>query len=163
MILEAPSTTAIFYAGWQAYQNALITALRPLSAEQLTLRAAPGLRSIEQIAAHIIAARANWFFHLLKEGGDEFVRLGALDRLDGPTQRVAELIQGLETTWQGMQAALAHWSPADWQQTYTQDHPYAPTPITRQWVIWHLLEHDLHHGGEISLTMGMVGLLTPEI
>ena len=26
--------------------------------------------------------------------------------------------------------------------------------FTRQWVIWHLIEHDLHHGGEISLTLG---------
>ncbi len=22
---------------------------------------------------------------------------------------------------------------------------------TRQWVIWHLIEHDLHHGGELPL------------
>lgn len=163
MMLTAPSTTAIFYAGWQTYQNALITALRPLSTEQLALRAAPGLRSIEQMTAHLIAARANWFFHLLEEGGDEFARLGALDRPDGSTQRAAELIQGLEITWAGMQAAQARWSPADWQQTYTQGHPYAPTPITRQWVIWHLLEHDLHHGGEISLTLRMVGLVAPVI
>ena len=29
---------------------------------------------------------------------------------------------------------------------------------TRQWVIWHLIEHDLHHGGELSFTLGMHGL-----
>ncbi len=157
-MMEALSATATFYAGWQTYQNSLITALRPLSAEQLALRAAPGLRSIEQITTHIIAARANWFFHLLKEGGDEFATLGRWGRPDGPTQSAAELIQGLETTWQGMQTALARWRPADWQQTYTHGHPYEPAIITRQWVIWHLIEHDLHHGGELSLTLGMYGL-----
>lgn len=160
---EAPLTTATFFAGWQTYQNSLITALRPLSAEQLALRTASGLRSIEQITAHIIAARANWFFHLLQEGGEEFATLGTLGRSGASTQSATELIQGLETTWQGMQAALARWTPADWEQTYTQSHPYAPTPITRQWVIWHLIEHDLHHGGEISLTLGMYGLLAPAI
>jgi hypothetical protein len=59
--------------------------------------------------------------------------------------------------------AVAQFNATLWQQTYTQDHPYAPTPITRQWVIWHLIEHDLHHGGEISLTLGMYGLVAPEI
>ncbi|HVB25083.1 MAG TPA: DinB family protein, partial [Ktedonobacteraceae bacterium] len=30
--------------------------------------------------------------------------------------------------------------------------------FTRQWVIWHLIEHDVHHGGEISFILGMHGL-----
>jgi hypothetical protein len=30
--------------------------------------------------------------------------------------------------------------------------------FTRQWVIWHLIEHDVHHGGEISFALGMHGL-----
>jgi hypothetical protein len=27
--------------------------------------------------------------------------------------------------------------------------------------VWHVLEHDLIHGGEVSLTLGMYGLATP--
>jgi uncharacterized damage-inducible protein DinB len=34
---------------------------------------------------------------------------------------------------------------------------------TRGWVLWHILEHDLHHGGEISLTLGAHGLPGIEI
>jgi uncharacterized damage-inducible protein DinB len=30
---------------------------------------------------------------------------------------------------------------------------------SRQWVIWHMLEHDLHHAGELFLTLGMYGLV----
>ena len=29
---------------------------------------------------------------------------------------------------------------------------------TRAWVIWHLIEHEGHHGGEISLILGSNGL-----
>jgi uncharacterized damage-inducible protein DinB len=29
---------------------------------------------------------------------------------------------------------------------------------TRGWIIWHVVEHDLHHGGELSLTLGMHGV-----
>ncbi len=28
----------------------------------------------------------------------------------------------------------------------------------RGWVVWHTLEHDLHHGGEISQILGSHGL-----
>ncbi|MBP9501208.1 MAG: hypothetical protein KBF17_03505 [Candidatus Promineofilum sp.] len=35
--------------------------------------------------------------------------------------------------------------------------------VSRSWVIYHLLEHDLHHGGEVSLIPGMNGLQRPDI
>ena len=31
--------------------------------------------------------------------------------------------------------------------------------MTRAWIVWHLIEHDLHHGGEISQSLGMIGRL----
>jgi uncharacterized damage-inducible protein DinB len=30
--------------------------------------------------------------------------------------------------------------------------------VSRAWVVWHVMEHDLHHGGELSLTLGLHGL-----
>ncbi|MGH2633978.1 MAG: DinB family protein, partial [Tepidiformaceae bacterium] len=30
--------------------------------------------------------------------------------------------------------------------------------VTRQWLIWRVLHHDIHHTGEISLTLGAHGL-----
>ena len=33
--------------------------------------------------------------------------------------------------------------------------------VSRSWVIYHVMEHDLHHGGEVSLILGMNGLRTP--
>jgi len=38
------------FAGWQAYQGALIKAFQPLEPHQLTLRAAPDLRTVGEIA-----------------------------------------------------------------------------------------------------------------
>ena len=160
---EPHSTLSTIYAGWRTYQTLLTTALAPLAPEQLALRAAPCLRSIEEIATHMIGARARWFYQLMGEGGQEFATLGTWDRQGMPTRSAAELIQGLETTWHGMQAAMARWTPADWQLTYPGEEPSEPATITRQWVIWHLIEHDLHHGGEISLTLGMHELSAPDL
>ncbi len=30
--------------------------------------------------------------------------------------------------------------------------------LTRQWIIWHVLEHEILHGGELSLALGTYGL-----
>jgi uncharacterized damage-inducible protein DinB len=161
---EPQVLTSTIYEGWHTYQALLIKALTPLSDEQLALRAATPLRSIEDIATHVIGARARWFYKLMGEGGEEFADLSTWDRQGMPTRSADALVHGLETTWQGMQEAIARWTPANWQQTYPgDDDDSEPAIITRQWVIWHLIEHDLHHGGEISLTLGMHGLPAPDL
>src|SRR4029079_10291413 len=112
---------------------------------------------------HMIGARARWFYQLLSEGGEDFAALSTWDREGRPTRTAADLVAGLETTWRGMHDAIAGWTPAAWQQIYVGDDPGEPEPITRQWVIWHLIEHDLHHGGEIALTLGIHGLPAPDL
>jgi uncharacterized damage-inducible protein DinB len=160
---EPVSLVPAIYVGWHQYQALLIKALTPLTGEQLELWAAPHLRSIDEIGRHIVANRANWFYQLMSEGGDVFAALAKWGLPEMPPRSAAELAQGLETTWQGMQTALARWTPVDWQQTYPGEVPYEPATITRPWVIWHLIEHDLHHGGEISLTLGLHGLVAPAL
>ncbi len=134
-------------AGWKAYQDRLAAALAPLTAEQLALRAAPGLRSIGENAAHIIAVRAGWFTYTLGEDAEA-----------APTRTADELVQGLDRTWRMMADCLARWSPADMQQTFPDDWNGKQVYLSRAWIVWHVLEHDLHHGGEVSLTLGMHGL-----
>ena len=40
------------------------------------------------------------------------------------------------------------------RQTFADDGE----ELSRAAVVWHVLEHDLHHGGEISLIFGVHGL-----
>lgn len=151
------STLATLYQGWQDYQSTVIAALAPLSAEHLALRAAPHLRSVAEIVTHMIGARARWFYGLMGEEIPEFATLGTWDRRGMPERSAAELVSGLETTWRGMHEALARWTPAEWTQAYEGEEGDPPT-FTRQWVVWHLIEHDVHHGGELSLTLGVHGV-----
>ena len=74
-----------------------------------------------------------------------------------------ELIRGLETSWQLMADALARWTYEDMQKTFTRDWRGDHYALSRSWVVWHLIEHDLHHGGELSLSLGMHGLTAPDI
>ncbi|HEX8035968.1 MAG TPA: DinB family protein [Ktedonobacterales bacterium] len=166
-----PFSLAQCYKGWDQYQQQLIAAIAPLSPEQLTLRAAPHLRPIAPQVAHMIATRARWLYLDLGEGGAELDALTGWDgwnaqtNWDGsppPARSAAELVSGLETTWQVIHDALERWTIADLEEVFPPAFP-GEDSFTRQFVIWHLIEHDLHHGGELALVLGMHGLAAPRI
>ncbi len=35
--------------------------------------------------------------------------------------------------------------------------------VTMEWVIWHVLEHEIHHRGEIYLMLGLLGIEAPDV
>lgn len=157
---EESFTLTTFYTAWKAYQDRLKEALAPLTPEQLALRAGPGLRSVGENAAHIIGCRVGWFTVTLREPASSEITQVQWEDSSGPAQSSAELVQGLDRTWQLMADCLARWSDADMRQTFPDDWDGRPVELSRAWVVWHVLEHDLHHGGEISLTLGMHGIQT---
>jgi uncharacterized damage-inducible protein DinB len=160
---EQQTSLITFYKGWDVYQQHLIKAIAPLSSDQLALRAAPHLRSIGETASHIIGARTRWFHNLMGEGGEDIASLTTWDRQGMPVRTAAELVEAFKTSWQLVESCLTRWQVADLEQTYTDSDDDEPEILTRQWVIWHLIEHDVHHGGEISLTLGMYGLEAPDL
>jgi uncharacterized damage-inducible protein DinB len=156
------STLDAFYTGWETYQNLLIDALTPLTPEELALHAGNELRTIEGIARHMIGARARWMHAALNdEAGLDALR--PWDRPDAPPRTAADLVAGLQATWGYIQDAVTRWTPAEMAEPFTRTRNDQTYTYTRQWVIWHLIEHDLHHGGEISLTLGMHGLAAPDL
>lgn len=147
-----------FYKGWDVYQQCLVKAITPLTAEQLELRPAPDLWSISMLARHIVATRVWWFHMWLGVGSSNLEPMAEWDEEGQPSRSASEIVAGLEATWEMIQNALAHWTPDDLEQVFHNPlHADRPSH-SRQWIIWHLLEHDLHHGGEISLSLGIHGL-----
>ena len=104
-----------------------------------------------------------------------------------PGHTAAVLVAGLEATWQMIEETLARLTPADLDDTFpplteaerdpsrvagrTRAPAIRPDVAgcrasgrragagrSRQWIIWGVLEHDIHHGSEISTTLGVHGL-----
>jgi uncharacterized damage-inducible protein DinB len=139
------------------------TAIVPLTGEQLALRAAPHERSVGEIVRHIVEARVDWFHNFMGEDGEEiapYVDWGVVDE-GAPLPSAAELVQGLDLSWRFMAERLTHWTPEDMAFTFPVEWRGDPYDLSRSWVVWHILEHDLIHGGEVSLTLGMHGLAAP--
>jgi uncharacterized damage-inducible protein DinB len=53
-----------------------------------------------------------------------------------------------------IEECLRRWTPDDLAVEFTRERRSSTETCTRQWVIWHLVEHDVHHGGEISQILG---------
>jgi uncharacterized damage-inducible protein DinB len=157
------ATVDTIYTGWAEYQDKITQALAPLTPEQLELRAAPNLRSVGDIARHMVGARARWMHGLMGEGGPELADLAGLDRSDTAGRTADELVQGLRATGQLIQESVARWTPEDMAYLFTGEWGGEPYSLSRAWVIWHLIEHDLHHGGEVSFSLGMHGLAAPDL
>ena len=152
-----------FYSGWGEYQQYLVDAVAPLTSAQLALRAAPDLRTVEELVAHINGARARWFQGVLGAVGDPLSDISSWDRPNQPTHTASEMVQGLRTTWQAIETTLASLTPTDLPHVYEGTFRGEPYKFTRGWVIWHVIEHDIHHGGELFFSLGMHGLPVPDL
>jgi uncharacterized damage-inducible protein DinB len=151
-----------FYSGWDGYQRLLVEAIAGLEARQLDLQAAPHLWSIRMLANHIAATRVWWFHAWMKEGGAEYDEFMDWDEGEASSRRAApDIVRGLNDTWSLVETRLRRWSPADLDAQFERPEPNAAGERprrSRRWIIYHVLEHDVHHGGEISFSLGMNGL-----
>jgi uncharacterized damage-inducible protein DinB len=163
-----------FVEGWANYQRLLVDALRDLTAEQVGLRAAPHHWAIWQLAGHMAGSRAYWFHDVLGEGDAavrDLFRVGSTTVPDLPLEdagweddedhprTVAEIVDAFDRTWAMIEASLERWTPDELDAEFSRVRGSGETQtFSRRWVVWHLIEHDLHHGGEISQTLGTHGL-----
>jgi uncharacterized damage-inducible protein DinB len=72
-------------------------------------------------------------------------------------------VRGLEVTFRAWQQCLERWTPEDLEYIFRGEWGGEPYALSRQWIIWHVIEHDLHHGGELSFSLGAHGLAAPEL
>ncbi len=158
-----------FYEGWAKHHALVIDALRSLTPEQLDLRTAPHQWAVWQLASHVAGTRAYWFHDVLGEGDSATRDLFRVDRTTVPgvsledagweddenhPRSAEELVDGLGRTWTMVDDCLRRWTAEDLDASVVR-----PTRTHhRGWVVWHVMEHDLHHGGEVSQILGSNGL-----
>ena len=162
---EHPLST--FYQGWEGYQNRLVKMIAPLSPEQLALPAASHHWAIGMVAQHMIADRVWWFQLWMGEGSPDLAPIMGWDLgvvAAPPTLDATELVAGLKSTWRMIDSALARWTVTDLGHIFSppavlsEAERSAFGELTRQWIIWHVFEHEIYHGGELSLALGGYGL-----
>lgn len=168
MMTEPRYALLMSYQGWERYQHKLVKMIAPLTPQQLALPAGHRSWTIGMQIRHMIADRVWWFQVWMGEGDPALAPLAHWDPHDPEGEERSfpsrDFTDALESTWQVIKTALARWTAADLEQ------PFAPPSVmsaqeqeafgtwTRQEMIWHVLEHEITHGGELSQVLGGLGL-----
>jgi uncharacterized damage-inducible protein DinB len=169
------NSLANVYDGWQGYNTSLVHAVQSLTPEQLAWRPAPGFRSVGELARHISLGRLAWF---LRMGAPRSAELaGRISQWESDPHgnryiieeaveiagQASELVRWLEDTWGMVEETLESWTVADLARSFRHTWRGGTYAVPYQWTIWRIMVHDIHHGGELALMLGMQGIETFEL
>jgi uncharacterized damage-inducible protein DinB len=158
------------YDGWDGHQTSLVHAIAPLTHEQLLWRPTDQLYSVGELARHISFGRLTWFERMGAPGSKKLAdKIAAWEEDRDGNREIIEtavpiseqadaLVHWLEITWQMIETTLKTWEVADLSKTYRHTWNGTVYAVSRQWTIWRILSHDIHHGGQIALMLGMQGI-----
>ena len=156
------------YKGWESYQRRLVRMIAPLSAEHLMVPVGAHHWTVGMVVQHLLGDRVWWFHLWMGEGSADLAPIIAWNPAEEqhgpPINNAAELVTALESTWQMIATALTRWTPSDLEHVFSppsslseaEQQAFGDTP--RDWILWHVLEHEIHHGGELSVALGAQGL-----
>ena len=149
----------LFYDRWPQYNQRLVETIRPLSDEQLALRAQPEHWPVWAIVGHTAGTRVYWLCKVLGEPGAEGTPFRDLgddgweDDLDHP-RSAAELVDALQTTYAIVDDVLERWTPDMLETQFERWYADQRQLHSRTSVLQRLLTHEAYHDGEIALALG---------
>ncbi|HYF80763.1 MAG TPA: DinB family protein [Symbiobacteriaceae bacterium] len=146
------------YRHWETDLRPItLTALRRLTPEQLHWRPGDFNRSCWDLAVHLCDVEWHWIWRnaLRKESWETTWDPGRFRNLD-------ELLE----YW-----ATIHRATVEWLRDTPVSHlnqklpmPYTDFPYaTMNWIIYHVMEQEIHHRGQIFMLMRLQGLTPPEL
>ncbi len=161
---DNPVELAKIFNGWEEYNTSLVHAIQPITPEQLAWRPAADLRSVGELAGHIALGRVFWFARMPAPGSLELLKkameVGDEAAIAGNKEAI---LSWLKDSWQMIANTINQWTVQDLWRTYRQEYSGKAYQVSYQWTIWRILIHDMHHGGELALSLGMQGLHLPEL
>lgn len=137
------------FSHWEQVRSDLVATVGKFNQAELSFIVAQHSWPVGQIMLHIADCEDNWL-HGVVQG--EFEPWIFYSFSDYPTTKAI-----LEVLDQARQRTIAF---LDGLEEKALDKMYA-TPggeeFRLNWILWHVLEHEIHHRGELSLILGMLG------
>jgi uncharacterized damage-inducible protein DinB len=144
------------FSHWAQVRADLLSTLDEFEDQELNFAPYEGSWSVGEIALHIANAEEGWFQYVLKKEMDEWPDEYSLE--DYPTlAAIKSLLSEVHSRTDKYLDSLE----ADAAKRVVET-PWGTT-ITLGWVVWHVLEHEIHHRGELSLMLGMLGRVGLEV
>ncbi len=149
------------YEGWEGFNRSLVHAVVDLNSDTLEFRSHPEMNSVGEVFLHLADGRVDWLERIDPEG---FSGLRSkISARESSITNAVELSSWLDETWQATAAMLSRWSVHDLDATYEQPYQGKVYAVSRQWVIWRIMCHDIYHGGQISELLAAQGIFPTEL
>ena len=138
------------FSHWRLIRKGLISVIEEFEEPELSYQPYSDSWPVGQIMVHIANAEEGWFRYVVTKEIPEWpsqlqfenypTRAKILEILDEVHGKTESYLGGL-TAQDLSTRILAPWD--------------APFPLG--WIIWHVIEHEIHHRGELSLILGILG------
>ena len=135
---------------WEKVHQDTLETVGKFSDEELGYVPFPGMMTVGDIARQIADAEEGWFRYVVTHERDawpedyteaSYPSVAAIQRLLGRVHgRTRTFLKTLD------ERALADRIDTPWDGRARLD-----------WIIWHVIEHEIHHRGELSLALGLLG------
>ena len=150
-------TLSEFFSNYFTVRDELRVAVRDLTPEQLawTCHQHPG--SVGQLLGHIAENEAFWISAVAK---GETVDFSRFENLTGREDLLAVVDEYAGV----MRDFLEHEHIENWDRVfyrYVEDNQ--EEKFSQRWLIWHVVEHQARHRGQIFMLMRMQGLDVPNV
>lgn len=144
------------FSHWKHIRSDLKATIDLFEEGELSYKAFDGCWSAGHIMLHIASAEDGWFRYAVSRELDEWPRDYVLD--DYPSKDAIKNV--LIEVHARTEAYLGSLEGRDLRNTI--ETPWGSN-LQLSWIIWHVLEHEIHHRGELSLILGLLGREGPDI
>jgi uncharacterized damage-inducible protein DinB len=137
------------FAHWEQVRADLVTTIQQFSEAELRWAPFEGAWPAGQVMLHIADCEDNWLHGVVR---GEFKPWITYPLAEYPTR---EAILGvLARAHQRTKPFLEGLTDRDLEQVYAIPDG---AQFSLYWILWHVLEHEIHHRGELSLILGLLG------
>ena len=139
----------VLFSHWEQVRCDLLKTIEQFTDEELDFIPFEGSWSVKQIILHIADCEDNWLHGVVQGIYEPWI---GYPEKDYPTRE--SMLAVLENAHEKTKTFLACHDTSDMDQEYLIPNEH---PFKLGWIIWHVLEHEIHHRGELSLILGILG------
>ncbi|MFQ6008545.1 MAG: DinB family protein [Candidatus Zixiibacteriota bacterium] len=149
-----------FFSNYFTVRTELVKAVQGLTQPQLDWTPANHPASIGRLLAHIADCECFWIscMAMQKEKKPDFTKFEKARTLD-------EILALLNRYHADFTEYLNAEDVEDWDDTYYQSPMWTEEKFrcSKRWLVWHVVEHQARHRGQIFMLMRMQGIEVPDV
>jgi uncharacterized damage-inducible protein DinB len=138
------------FSHWKQVRKDLLSTIDKFKEEELVYIPFESSMSAGQIMMHIGEAEEGWFRYFVSK---ELEVWPDFDLEEYPTTSAIKSL--LTEIHARTEVYLESLNADDLEREIA--HPHRDFRLPLGWIIWHVLEHEIHHRGELSLILGLLG------